>query len=143
QRQLPGQLDGALLEVVADREVPEHLEERQVTRRVADVLDVRGAKALLAARQSLLRGLLDPLKVRLERVHARRRQQHRRVERRRDERRRGQPEVVALGEEVQEPLADLVGRHAAIVAHPTIASPARNTAAWPGAAPSNGSARWI
>ncbi len=36
------------LEVVAEREVPEHLEHRQVPGRVADVLDVVRAEALLA-----------------------------------------------------------------------------------------------
>ena len=38
-------LDRALLEVVAEGEVAEHLEEGQVPRRVADLLDVRRAEA--------------------------------------------------------------------------------------------------
>ena len=49
------ELDRALLEVVADREVAEHLEEREVPRRVADVLDVGRAEALLAGRQPVVR----------------------------------------------------------------------------------------
>src|SRR5439155_7739263 len=47
QRRLPGKLDGALLEVVADGEVAEHLEEREVPRGRADDVDVRRAKARL------------------------------------------------------------------------------------------------
>ena len=142
-RELPGHLDGFLLEVVADREVAEHLEEREVPGGVADVVDVRRAKALLDRRQPRVRRLLLPAEVRHERMHARRRQQHRRVIRGRHERRRGQPLVVVALEVAQERLADLVGVHAAIVAHPTIASPRRKTAVCPGAAPSNGSSRWI
>ena len=38
--QVPGQLYGAVLEVVAEREVAEHLEKRVVARRVADVVEV-------------------------------------------------------------------------------------------------------
>ena len=49
ERQVPGELDRALLEVVADREVAEHLEERQVPRGRADLLDVGRAEELLAA----------------------------------------------------------------------------------------------
>ena len=56
--ELPRELDGALLEVVADREVAEHLEERQVARGRADVVDVDRAEALLAARQARRRRLL-------------------------------------------------------------------------------------
>src|SRR5262249_41392173 len=133
------ELDGALLEVVADREVAEHLEEGEVPRGVADVLDVDRAEALLAGGQPVVRRLLDPEEVRLERVHARGREQHRRIERRGHERTARQAPVVALLEEAQEQLADLVGGHAAIVAHPSTASPRRNTAVCPGAAPSTGS----
>ena len=117
------ELDGALLEVVADREVAEHLEEREVARGVADVLDVGRAEALLAARQPVVRRLLDAREVGLERVHARGREQDRRIERRRDERGRRQAPVAARLEERQEGLADLVGSHATIVAHPTTTSP--------------------
>ena len=75
-RQLVGELDGALLEVVADREVAEHLEEGEVPRGQADVLDVGGAEALLARGQPLRRRLLLAPEVRLERLHARGREQH-------------------------------------------------------------------
>src|SRR5205814_7394619 len=59
QRRLPGVLDGPLLEVVADREVAEHLEEREVPRGGADDVDVRRAEARLAARQAVLRRILE------------------------------------------------------------------------------------
>ena len=113
QRELPGELDGALLEVVADREVAEHLEEREVPRRVADVLDVGRAEALLAGRQAVVRRLLAAEEVGLERVHAGGREQHGRVVRRGDQRRRrGQALVVRVLEELEERLADLVrSRH--------------------------------
>ena len=48
ERELPGERDRALLEVVAHREVAEHLEERQVPRRQAHLIDVGRAEALLA-----------------------------------------------------------------------------------------------
>ena len=48
EREVPGVLRRALLEVLADREVAQHLEEGQVPGGRADVLDVDGAKALLA-----------------------------------------------------------------------------------------------
>ncbi len=46
REELPGEGDGVLLEVVAEAEVPEHLEERVVARGDADVLEV----VVLAAR---------------------------------------------------------------------------------------------
>ena len=64
-----------VLEVVADREVAEHLEERQVPGGGADHLDVRRAEALLAGGQAVVRRRLLAHEVRLERVHARRREQ--------------------------------------------------------------------
>ena len=48
QRQLPGELDRLLLEVVAEREVAQHLEEGEVAGGRADLVDVRRAEALLA-----------------------------------------------------------------------------------------------
>ena len=46
--ELPRQTDGFFLEVVPEREVAEHLEERVVERRPPDILYVRRAEALLA-----------------------------------------------------------------------------------------------
>ena len=111
QRELPRELRGALLEVVADREVAEHLEEREVPVGRADVVDVDRPEALLAGREPVVRRLLLAQEVRLERVHPGADEQRRRVVRGRDERRRRQPLVVARLEELQERAADLVGRH--------------------------------
>ena len=67
--QLPRELDGAFLEVVAEGEVAAHLEERAVPRRLADVLDVGRAHALLDADGAVVgRGLLAE-EERLERHH--------------------------------------------------------------------------
>src|SRR4029078_9563128 len=140
-RELERELDGALLEVVADREVAEHLEEGEVPRGVADVLDVGRAEALLAARESGVRRLLDAGEVGLERVHARGREQDRRIERRRDQRGRRQAPVPARLEVRQEGLANLAGSHTTIVAHPTTTSPRSRHATWPGATPCTGSPR--
>jgi hypothetical protein len=108
ERELPRQLDGSLLEVVAEGEVAQHLEERQVARGVAHVLDVGGAKALLAGGQPVVRERLLPQEVRLERVHPRGGEQDRRVVSGRHQGRRRQAQVIALDEKVQEALADLV-----------------------------------
>src|SRR6478609_420869 len=68
--ELPRQLDGAFLEVVAEAEVAVHLEERAMPGGLADLLDVEGPHALLHARGAReLRGLLAE-EVRLERDHA-------------------------------------------------------------------------
>ena len=52
--QIPGKLDGAVLEIVAKREIAEHLEEGVVARGVADIVEVvvlaAGAHAFLRAR---------------------------------------------------------------------------------------------
>ena len=146
-RQVPGPLDGLLLEVVADREVAEHLEERQVARRVADVLDVGRAKALLDGRQPRMGRRLLAAEVRDERMHPRRRQQHRRVA---SPPARATPRAAAGGRAPRSRRGTSRGSRRsscpwrqAIVAHPTIASPRRKTAVCPGAAPSNGSSRWM
>ena len=112
ERQVPRELDRALLEVVAHREVAEHLEERQVPRGQADLVDVGRAEALLAAREPVVRRLLAALEVRLERVHARGGEQHRRIVLGGNERSGGDALVVAALEEAQEAVADLVGGHA-------------------------------
>ena len=51
--EVPGQLDRALLEVVAEREVTEHLEERVMARGVADIVEV---VVLAAGAHAFLRG---------------------------------------------------------------------------------------
>ncbi len=52
-QQVPGELDGAILEIVAEREVAEHLEERVMARGVADVVEV---VVLAAGAHAFLRG---------------------------------------------------------------------------------------
>ena len=91
--ELPGELRRALLEVVADREVAEHLEEGEVARGQPHVLDVGGAKHLLAGGQPPRRRLLLPAEVGLERLHARGGEQHRGVVAGRHQRRRGHAQV--------------------------------------------------
>ena len=72
--QRPGQLDRALLEVVAEREVAEHLEEGVVARGVADVVQVvvlaAGAHALLRRGRPRRGRLLGAGEDVLERHHA-------------------------------------------------------------------------
>src|SRR5262249_36492132 len=73
--ELPRELDGAVLEVLAEREVAEHLEERQVRAVEADLVDVRRAEALLHRRQQRRRWLLAAEEERHQRLHTRRRQE--------------------------------------------------------------------
>src|SRR5215213_2767385 len=61
RQELPGPVDGLLLEVVAEGEVPEHLEECQVAL-VADLLDVLGPKHFWALVARGVGGLSWPVK---------------------------------------------------------------------------------
>ena len=71
----PGELDRALLEIVAEGEVAEHLEEGVVARRVADILEVvvlaAGADAFLRRHRGREERLLDPGEDVLELIHPR------------------------------------------------------------------------
>src|SRR5207344_1121958 len=91
--ELPREVDRAVLEVVADREVPEHLEERQVARGQPDRVDIRRAKTLLRRCEPPRGRLLEPEEVRLERLHSGGRQKDRRIMSRGHERARGPPQV--------------------------------------------------
>jgi hypothetical protein len=53
RRQPPGELDRMFLEVIAEREVAEHLEEREMARGVADIIEI---VVLAAGTHALLRG---------------------------------------------------------------------------------------
>ena len=107
--QLPGEGDGPFLEVVAEREVAVHLEERAVPGGLADLLDVTGAHALLhAGRPDPLRGLLAE-EVGLEGHHAGVDEQQVRVVV--DQRRGGDDGVAVLLEERQPATPDLSGFH--------------------------------
>ena len=72
--QVPGELDRALLEVVAEREIAEHLEEGEMARGVADIVEVvvlaAGAHAFLRGGGALIGPLLDAGKDVLELHHA-------------------------------------------------------------------------
>ena len=64
---VPGELDGALLEIVAEGEIAEHLEEGVVARGVADIVEVvvlaAGAHAFLRrGRARIGRGFSTPVK---------------------------------------------------------------------------------
>ena len=72
--QVPGELDGAVLEVVAEREIAEHLEKGVMPRGVADIVEVvvlaAGADAFLRGGGALVRPLLDAGEDVLELHHA-------------------------------------------------------------------------
>src|SRR6266545_4124416 len=107
--QLVGVGDRPGLEVVAEGEVAEHLEEGQVPGGVAHVLDVGGAEALLnAGRPGEVRDHLAQ-EVRLELVHARVGEQQRRIVG--DQRAGRHQTVIPLDEVVEEPASDLCGIH--------------------------------
>ena len=72
-------MDRLALEVVAEAEVAQHLEERVVKGRAADVVDVAGAEALLAGRGPGELELHLAQELVLELVHPGRREQHRRI----------------------------------------------------------------
>ena len=71
--QVPGELDRPLLEIIAEREIPEHLEERVVAGGVADVVEIvvlaAGADALLRRRRPRERRLGAAGEIVLERHH--------------------------------------------------------------------------
>ena len=107
--QLPGEGDGLGLEVVAEAEVAQHLEEGAVVRVGADDLDVRCAEALLnGGGPRPWRGLL-PQEVGLEGHHARDGEEHRGVVR--DEAGRGDDRVRTLREVPREGRPQSVGVH--------------------------------
>ncbi len=107
--ELPGVADRAGLEVVAEGEVAEHLEEGAVAGRPPDALDVVGPDALLRAGCPGPRCRLGPDDVRDERDHARDREQDRGVGR--DQRDARDDLVVVLGEVVEVATANLGGAH--------------------------------
>ena len=107
--ELPGVLDGTLLEVVTEGEVAAHLEERAVPRGLADVLDVRGPHALLDADGAVVRRRLLAQEVGLERHHARVHEEQVRVVE--EQGGRGHRPVAVALEVSDEPAPDLRGLH--------------------------------
>src|SRR6266511_2013826 len=109
RQQLPGEGDRLVLEVVAEGEIAEHLEEGEVASRVADVVEVvvlaPRAYALLRARGAAVVALLPAGEDILELVHPRVGEEERRVLRR-DEGGGWDQAVPALFEVLQKPLPD-------------------------------------
>ena len=109
--QRPGELDRALLEIVAEREVAEHLEEGVVARGVADIVEVvvlaAGAHAFLRGHGAAVGPLFEAGEDVLELHHAGIGEHQRRVVAR-HERARRHDLVVVAGEEIDEAFADFV-----------------------------------
>ena len=110
QDELPGELDRALLEVLPEREVAEHLEERQVVAVEADLVNVRRAEGFLRGRQQRRGWHLQAQEVRHHRLHPGAREQRRSVFGPRDEGGRRHAFVALRLEEREIPLAQLCAR---------------------------------
>ena len=109
-QELPGPVDRFAFEVIAKAEIAQHLEERVVISRPADVVDIAGAQALLARRRAGVGQLDLAQKVVLELVHPGGREQHRGIPSR-DQHVAGLA-AMALGlEERQVSFAEFVGFH--------------------------------
>ena len=108
---LEGPRDRLILEVVAEREVAEHLEERAVLGVRADVFDVLGSEALLHRCRPRERSWLLTEQVPLERHHPRDGEHQRWIVR--DQRCRRDHAMTALLVEAQERPTDLVDAHRA------------------------------
>ena len=109
--QIPGELDRAFLEVIAEREVAEHLEEGEMARGIADIVEVvvlaAGAHAFLRGGGALIGPLLDAGKDVLELHHAGIGEHQGRVVAR-HERRRRHDFVAVIGKKLEESRPDLV-----------------------------------
>jgi hypothetical protein len=109
--QIPGKLDGAFLEVIAEREVAEHLEKRVVPCGVSDVVEIvvlaAGAHALLRRYRARIRPLLQAGEDILELHHAGIGEHQCRIVAR-HQRRRRHDLVPFAGEVVQEGRPDFV-----------------------------------
>ena len=110
-QQRPGMLDRQRLEVVAEREIPQHLEERMVPRRVADIVQIvvlaARPHAFLRRRRPAIRPLLRPGEHVLELHHPAVGEQQRRVVPRHQRRGRHRGMPIA-GEVIEEGRADVV-----------------------------------
>jgi hypothetical protein len=86
-----------LLVIVAEREVAEHFEEREVTIGLAHLIDIRSPDALLNAHGARIRRFLFPEEIRFELVHPGVGQEQRRIVR--NQRRGRHTGVIAFREE--------------------------------------------
>ena len=109
--QIPGELDGAILEIVAEREVAEHLEEGVMARGVADIVEVvvlaAGAHAFLRRGRAHIGALLQAGEDVLELHHAGIGEHQRRIISRHKGRRRHDL-VAVVAEIIEEARPDLV-----------------------------------
>ena len=105
--ELPRPGDRLMLEVVAEREVAEHLKEGAVARGVTDVVDIARADALLAGADAAARRLLLALEPGLHGGHARVDEQDGLVVLR-DQGKAGQAQVALALKEAEEHLSQLV-----------------------------------
>ena len=114
RQEIPGEVDGVLLEVVAEREIAQHLEEGMVTRGAPDLLEVvvlaPGAHAFLGRGGAGVAGLFLPEEHVLELHHPRVGEQQGRVVLR-HQRIARHHRVAAFGEKVQESFAYFVTGH--------------------------------
>ena len=115
--QFPGEVDGVGLEVVAEGEVAQHLEEGVMAAGVADVLEVvvlaAGADAFLRAGGARVVALFQAQEDVLELVHARVGEQQRGVVGG-HERRAADDAVASFGKKVEKALSDFVTCHGEI-----------------------------
>ena len=111
--QAPGELDRALLEIVAEREIAEHLEEGQMPRGVSDIVEVivlaAGAHALLRRRRARLVAFFDAGEDALELHHAGVGEHQGRIVVR-HQRRRRRDLVIETREIIEEDLPDVIDR---------------------------------
>src|SRR5919106_564441 len=123
RQELPGEPDGLGLEIVAEREVAEHLEERVVSGRVPDVLEVvvlaPGPHAFLTGRGAHVLATLVAQEHPLELHHSGVGEQQRGVVAR-DERRGAHPGVAVPLEIPEKSFADLAPGHRTSFYHPRL-----------------------
>ena len=108
-QELPAPSDHFLFEIVAQRPVAQHLEERQVGR-VAHLVDIARADALLHVGQARAGRMLAAQQIRNERVHARGGEQNGRVVFRNDGSARNHGMALAL-KEIEPHAAQFAGSH--------------------------------
>ena len=111
RQQVPGEFDRVVLEIIAEREVAEHLEERVVARGIADIVEVvvlaAGAHAFLRRRRPDVGALLDAGEDVLELHHPGVGEHERRVVAR-HERARRHDVMPVLAEELEEVRSNVV-----------------------------------